>query len=373
MQIGLITAELSYAHGWAHYSHALAEALHNIGVDLTIISAKNSPDVPYATVHKLLPTVTPRARYFTPRLLGALPHVRRLLQACDVIHATAEPYAPLAALVRGKRPLFVTAHGTYVYIDRLHRFPFSALYRHAMRSATLICVSHYTARTARQHLQLSEQQTPVVPNGIFPQRFAQLPQPFPEKRPTILTTGGVKRRKGTLELVNALAEVRKTVPDARLVVLGHIKESALYTQEVREAIARHHLTEAVQLEGFVSEEALLRWYATADVFALPSQNHGYNFEGFGLVHLEASAASLPVVGTRDCGIEDAIDDGITGFLVPQKDTHALAEALTRVLTDEALAKHMGEAGRQKAKQQTWERVAQQVLALYQQAIKNGHN
>ena len=71
------------------------------------------------------------------------------------------------------------------------------------------------------------------------------------------------------------------------------------------------LQEAVHILGRVPDETLLGWYHAADVFALPAINVGGKFEGYGLVYIEASAAGLPVVGTLDCGAEDAIRDGET--------------------------------------------------------------
>ena len=98
---------------------------------------------------------------------------------------------------------------------------------------------------------------------------------------------------------------------------------------------------------------------------MASINRGWRFEGFGLTLLEASAAGLPVVGARGNGSEDAVDDGLTGLLVPQEDVESgLAAALVTLLTDRALAARMGDAGRAKAATHTWAQVAGQMRALY---------
>ena len=119
--------------------------------------------------------------------------------------------------------------------------------------------------------------------------------------------------------------------------------------------------------GQVDEETLLGWYAAAQVFALPSLNVGSRFEGFGLAHLEASAAGLPVISTRDCGVEDAIVDGVTGLLLPQERlSETLAAAILTLLRDPQRARRMGAAGRAHAQEQTWDKVAQEQIALYAQ-------
>jgi len=106
------------------------------------------------------------------------------------------------------------------------------------------------------------------------------------------------------------------------------------------------------------------------VFALPSLTVGEKFEGFGLVFLEASACGLPVIGTTGSGVAEAVLDGETGLLVPQGDVPALAEAITRVLTDDDLRARLGAAGRAYAQTQDWAQVAAHVAALYARAAQS---
>ena len=161
--------------------------------------------------------------------------------------------------------------------------------------------------------------------------------------------------------------MRETVPDARLVVTGRQDDPA-YLAQVRERIAALGLGGAVELPGQIAEDALRGWYQHADVFALPALNVGDRFEGFGLVFLEASASGLPVVGTHGSGAAEAVLEGETGLLVPQDDVPALAAALTRLLTDDALRRTMGAAGRRYARTQDWSAVAERVRALYERPL-----
>jgi phosphatidylinositol alpha-1,6-mannosyltransferase len=169
-----------------------------------------------------------------------------------------------------------------------------------------------------------------------------------------------------------MAVVRQQIPDAQCVILGSIDMDSDYTRQVQEAIVSLGLQEHVHLPGRVPEPTLLAWYGAADVFVLPSINAGWKFEGYGLVHMEASAAALPVIGTRDCGAEDAIDDGVTGLLVPQTGIDdALPQAILSILSDPTHARQMGEAGREKARRETWDHVAQHMIALYESELRSG--
>lgn len=368
MHIGLLTAELTPAHGWATYSLNLIQALARYDLRLTILCARDTPEGLPLLYFRFLPSLTPMRRFTSARLLLSAPRVRHLLHDVDVIHATAEPYAPLAMWAARERPVFITAHGSYVRLPEVRAAPVSGWYRRAFERAHLLCVSAYTAQVAQTVIPGA--QTTVIPNGVDAQRFAQLPAPDVAKPgPIILTTGGVKPRKGTLELVRAMRIVHAQRPDARCVMLGALDAHPDYVQQVRAAIAEHGLNEVVHLAGFVDDHTMRQWYGAADLFVLPSLNAGWKFEGFGLVHLEAGAAGLPVIGTRGNGAADAIDEGVTGLLVDQERlADELPEAILRLLNDPALARRMGDAGRRKAQAQTWARVAEQVVTLYRASL-----
>jgi glycosyltransferase involved in cell wall biosynthesis len=407
--IGILAPDLSRKHGWATYSLNLLGALQRAGIPMTVLAAHNSPDVEGIDLHRVLPALYPRDSRFLLRLLAAYPRSRALLRGCDLIHALVEPYAPLAALAAGARPLVITGHGSYVRLPVERRWPVGALYGWAFRRGTLACVSHYTARAA--HDALPGVKTVVINNGVEVERFANLPSaqtllthvsdvgeglnpsPTTGNQPAdglvasplsvygegtgggvriVLAVGAVKARKGTLELVRAMAAVRDRLPNAQCIIIGSLTAEPAYAARVQAAIHELNLEHTVRLLGHVPERDLLEWYAAADVFCVPSMNDGWKFEGYGLVHLEASAAGLPVIGTRDCGAEDAIDDGVTGLLVSQ--THIadeLPNAILRILSDPVLAARMGAAGRVKAQGRTWDAVAAQVINLYEMMVGEG--
>jgi phosphatidylinositol alpha-1,6-mannosyltransferase len=366
MRIGLLAPELSEAHGWGRYSLDLARALLAQGdVELVIAASAASPGdggLAHAGYYPILPPLVPAGRWKTPRALRATPRLWRIFRGCDVIHALAEHYLPAAALVAGRRPLVVTAHGTYLPYS-LGRRGVGPLYQWAARRATIVPVSNYTARRVAEALPGARVR--IVYNGVHAERFAAVPATLPTPAgPTVLGVGVNKARKGFHVLITALARVREAVPDAQLVICGDTSDTP-YQETLAGLIAAHGLGEAVHILGRVPDETLLGWYHAADVFALPAVNVGGRFEGFGLVYLEAGAAGLPAIGTFGCGAEDAIDDGRTGYLIPQEDPTTLADRLVGLLGDPDLRARMGAAGRAKALGQTWEEVAAQMRSVYE--------
>lgn len=366
MHVALIATDPSESHGWSRHAHDLIVALAAQGVRMTLITSRHAapPALPNTNVLPILPSLTAPPRLLRARLLAANWAVRRAARNIDLLHVLAEPYALSALLVR--KPLLVTAHGTYLPLTAQTRL-FGALYRQVYRRAQIICVSRYTARRVREVLPSAHSH--VIPNGVNLARFAQpAALNLPKRAPTVLSVGQIKPRKGFLEIVEAMARVREHIPEAQAVFIGSTESDPPYVARLRERIAALGLQDAVHLLGRLPEAELLAWYAAADVFALHSLNQGRAFEGFGLVYLEASAAGLPVVGTRDCGAEDAIRHDETGFLVAQGDVAGLAEALIRLLRDPELRHRLGAAGQKFAAQHTWEAAARQVLSCYEWAL-----
>ena len=122
MRIGLLTSDLSTNNGWANYSLNLIRQLRARGLGVTVVCARNSPPVEFEA-HALLPSVSPPERHSFLKAMRQAPRLRRSLRDCELIHSTIEPYAILAAAVAGARPLFVTAHGSYVNLPRMRPFP----------------------------------------------------------------------------------------------------------------------------------------------------------------------------------------------------------------------------------------------------------
>lgn len=182
-----------------------------------------------------------------------------------------------------------------------------------------------------------------------------------EDGPTICCVANLIPRKGQLVLIEALAIVRDRVPHASLILVGR-PDDAEYVLELEAATRRLGLEGAVCFAGYQADP--LPFIASSDVFALASYT-----EGFGLVIVEAMACETPVIAT-DCpsGPDFILDGGRYGILTPMGDPVALADGLTAVLTDEALAARLAEAGRRRAAEFQPRHIADEYLRLARAAI-----
>jgi phosphatidyl-myo-inositol dimannoside synthase len=162
-------------------------------------------------------------------------------------------------------------------------------------------------------------------------------------RPLIVCVSRLVRRKGQDTLIEALPLVRRSVPDAALLLVG----KGSYHDDLLRLAADRGVAEHVVLTGGVPYEQLPAHYAAGDVFAMPCRTRraGMDVEGLGIVYLEASALGLPVVAGDSGGAPDAVLEGETGYVVDGRNPAAVADRLVTLLQDAELRKELGEHGR----------------------------
>lgn len=177
---------------------------------------------------------------------------------------------------------------------------------------------------------------------------------FPKGSPVLVNVGALVPHKGQRFLVEAMARVRRQVPDAQLVIFGEGELRSALEQQIRDLELGKH----VVLAGF--RDDVLSLTKSADLFVMSSVT-----EGLGSTVLDAMAMGLAVVGTRAGGIPEAVVDKVTGTLVPPGDADALADAVVRVLGDPTARRRMGEAGRARVRAEFGvDRLVEGTLAAY---------
>ncbi|MBE9065505.1 glycosyltransferase family 4 protein [Leptolyngbya cf. ectocarpi LEGE 11479] len=179
----------------------------------------------------------------------------------------------------------------------------------------------------------------VIPYGLTVEAKAPSPR-VSGQVPTLLFVGRLDERKGVHYLLDALA-ILLTERNVRLRIVGSgILETELKAQVNHLALAPH-----VNFLGFLSKADLVNEYASCDIFVLPAivDSKG-DTEGLGIVMIEALAHGKPVVATDVGGIPDVIRSGETGCLVPEKNSRALAQAISNLLDRPAWAAQLGHQG-----------------------------
>jgi len=205
----------------------------------------------------------------------------------------------------------------------------------------------------------------IIPNGIDLQHFTDKAPPVEKYRDgklNILFVGRLEKRKGFKYLLGAYERVKKEFPQCRLIVVSpHSRLSKKY-----ENIAARRNLKDVVFAGYVSFDDLPGYYNTADIFCSPATG----WESFGMVLMEAMATGKPVVASDIPGYAGLISHGVEGLLVKPQDEKALASALMSLLRDKAMRERMGEKGKLKAKDYSWDVVARKVMEYYEKLLQS---
>ena len=197
----------------------------------------------------------------------------------------------------------------------------------------------------------------IIPNGIDVAHFSAAVSPiekFNDGKLNILFVGRMEKRKGLRYLLGAYKTVKQELPNSRLIVVGPGKREK-YEKRVKMANLKD-----VIFTGYVPNEELHIYYQTADLFCAPATGE----ESFGIILLEAMAASKPIVASAIEGYASVLSHGVEGLMVPPRDEQALASALIQLLKDEPLRREMGARGRLKAEECSWTNVARRVMEYY---------
>lgn len=256
----------------------------------------------------------------------------------------------------------------------------------------IIAVSHgMRDDILRSYPNVDPQRVTVIHNGIDLERWHRPETPedkakaaairdgygIDPDRPTVVFVGRITRQKG---LPYFLRSVEQLPADVQVVLLAGAPDTKEIAAEVEGLVAdlQTKRTGVIHIAEMVSHEEVVAVLDGADVFATPSV-----YEPLGIVNLEAMAMQLPVVGTATGGIPDVIVDGVTGYLVPieqeqdgtgipldpRKFEADFADRLTKVLEDPALAKKMGVAGLERARDHfSWKTIGEQTVELYKTLV-----
>ena len=226
------------------------------------------------------------------------------------------------------------------------------------RAKVVISISKYDAEELSG---LTRGSRVSIPNPTAVEFFALAP-PAPTA-PRLLFAGALIPLKNPLGVVNAFAQARRTVPDARLALIGPQPDAA-YAKIVRDRVTTLGLADSVDIVDLVDNERLRHEIATARAVVSFSRQ-----ENSPTIIAQAMAAGKPVVASRVGGVPEMVDDGKTGFVVESEDEAKLADRLLTLLEDQDLSLRMGQRGHEVALARfTPKAIAEMTVQAYQAAL-----
>ena len=287
----------------------------------------------------------------TPRVIKACQKLISNRKLSKVAFGAAAPLAMMARAMRsaGAQKVVALTHGHEVWWAKVP--PFSFAIRYMGKNIDVITyLGDYTRGEISKALSEADASKLVqIAPGIDVDHF--IPTDSSNLRAelgltdksVIISVGRLVHRKGQDTLISALPEIKTSVPNVHLVLVGVGPH-----QDYLEKLAlKLNVSDCVTFIGRINYAELPKYICLGDIFAMPSRSRffGLEVEGLGIVYLEASACGLPVVGGKSGGAPDAVLVGETGVVVDGTNSSEIADACIELLNNPELCALMGANGR----------------------------
>lgn len=299
-----------------------------------------------------------RPRGYLQRISACRSAFLRLAKETTFDRVIASSWSPFAvglpATVNGRRlPVDILCHGMDL-LEASKSFRYRVLMKRTLRrAARIIANSRYTRELARS-LGAPEDNLLVLPPGVDssefsagePDRALLSRYQIPSQAPVIISLGRLIQRKGFDLVIRALPQVLRVHPCAIHLIVGDGPD-----RERLLALARNlGVANNVRYAGPVPVSERCAHYRLASVFVMPNRlvQEAGDVEGFGIVFLEAACCELPAIGGKSGGVSDAIEDGVTGYLIDPARSEDCAQKIITLISNQDLRGRLGRAARMRA-------------------------
>lgn len=303
--------------------------------------------------------------YFLRGLKGLI----QLLNPYDIIHCQFGPLGQKVMLLRNfgilKGKLITSFRGFDIskYIQQYG----SNVYSQLFEQGDLFLTACENFKHQLLKLGCNEKKAIVLRSGIDCDKFAFAPRrPDPDGRIRIVTTGRLVEKKGIEYGIRAVAKLTKINQNLEYQIIG----DGPLRENLQQLIQELDLSDTVKLLGWKQQQEVVDILDRAHILIAPSVTaKNGDREGIPNVLKEAMAMGLPVISTRHSGIPELVKDGITGFLVPERDVDALAEKLSDLIENPQLWGQLGESGRKLVEDEyDSNKLNDELVEIYQQLL-----
>ena len=287
----------------------------------------------------------------TPRVIKACQKLISNRKLSKVAFGAAAPLAMMARAMRsaGAQKVVALTHGHEVWWAKVPPFSFAIRYMSKNIDAITYLGDYTKGEISKALSEADGSKLVQIAPGIDVDHF--IPTDSSNLRAelgltdksVIISVGRLVHRKGQDKLISALPEIKTSVPNVHLVLVGVGPH-----QEYLEKLAlKLNVSDCVTFIGRINYAELPEYICLGDIFAMPSRSRffGLEVEGLGIVYLEASACGLPVVGGKSGGAPDAVLVGETGMVVDGTNSSEIADACIELLNNPELCALMGANGR----------------------------
>ena len=249
--------------------------------------------------------------------------------------------------------------------------------RQVIKRVDKIVAATYAEQTQLQFLyKANKRKITIIPPGVDTGHFYPIPKDeareflgVPATKKIILYVGRIEPLKGIDTLIKAVAQLRIDIEQVTLAIIGG--DPNVSSERMSQEMARlQKMCDDLGLGGMVvflgkrAQNTLPYYYSAAEVLVMPS-----HYESFGMVALEAMACGTPVIASQVGGLAFLVQDGETGYHVPDQEPSQLSEKLTLLLGNPDQHDAMGLRAAEYAKNYAWVNIAPQIIDVYKEFIK----
>lgn len=217
------------------------------------------------------------------------------------------------------------------------------------QAENIICSSRYTAELLKNNFPVKKEKIAVVNPGIgdIPDLDRGVVENLRQQynlsgKTVLLSISRLVKRKGFDRVIEIMPELNRLYPDLVYVIAGRGPDEAYLKSKIGK-------NSNIIFIGPIDDSNKWAWLALCDIFIMPARDIDGDFEGFGIVYLEANLSGKPVIGGRSGGVTDAVADKYSGLLVDPENNQDIRETLIRLLEDSELRQVLGEQGKLRAK------------------------
>ena len=283
--------------------------------------------------------------------LPALFHLRREIKEKNIDHVIVGQIWPLGWITYLISKTFkiqysIILHGTIFSSAIQQRRKRPILKKVLKKADKVICANSFTAKSVSTYINKKEK-VHIVNPGIEIEdktenkesRIQQIKTDIGlENKYILLSVGRLVKRKGFDNVIKSLPEAIKKVPNLIYVVIGSGEDE----KRLRALVEEMDLDNKVLFLNNVNDDDKQAWYDLCDCFIMPSRVIEGDYEGFGIVYLEANLAGKPVIAGKSGGVQDVVKDGLNGLLVDSESVDEIKETIVKLAQDKNLRNRLGE-------------------------------
>ena len=299
--------------------------------------------------------------------------INKHIKEDDINIIEAPDWEGFHAFCNIKIPLITRIHGSVTYFNYLQKLSQSKLLaffekRALSKSKHVIAVSKFSGKLTQEVFKFKSFSFDVIYNGVDTRKFEKQPLEK-DSKVTILYFGTLVRKKGVLELASIFNELVVINPTSKLILVGkdtYDDNTKMNTWQLFKKKLSNKASKRVSYQGVVSYEDMNLIIQEADVCVFPSFA-----EAFPISWLEAMSMSKPVVASSIGWAKEAMENGVSGFLVHPKKHKAYASKINELLVNPELAKNLGKNARQRVEDKFGQEIIiKQNITIYKKLI--GH-